>query len=92
MEREIKLPSQGQVFIYLMLACQMIAWAWHQLEAGQLSDEHYLVFCTCMMIGQVGAAIECWRQKAWGTLCVQLYFFVWTLVGALMRYSTMGGD
>lgn len=90
MTNKLKKLSRGQIFIYLMLACQMIAWAWHQMEAGQLADRPYLIFCACMMIGQVGATIECYRQRAWGTLCVQLYFFVWTLVGALRRYATMG--
>ncbi len=81
--------SKGQIFIYLMLSIQMIAWAIHQIKAGQLTDQPYLYFCGGMMIGQIGATIECWRGKAWGTMILQIYFFFWTLWGFVVRALQM---
>jgi hypothetical protein len=81
--------SKGQIFIYLMLSVQMIAWAIHQAKAGQLTDKPYLYFCSGMMIGQIGAAIECWRENARGTMILQIYFFFWTLWGFIVRALQM---
>lgn len=67
----------------------MAAWGWHQLKAGQLKDRHYLIFCVMMMGGQVAAAIECTLGQTWGTLAVQIYFFIFTAIGGIQRYRQM---
>ncbi len=74
---------------WVMMAAQMAAWAWMQANGGRLGDGQYLLFCGMMMTGQVGAAIECVAGKAWGTLVVQIYFFIFTLVGGLVRFQHM---
>jgi hypothetical protein len=75
--------------LYFMMGVQMFAWLWLQKKGGKLKDIHYITFCIMMMTGQAGASIECIITKAWGTLCVQVYFFIFTFYGACIRYRQM---
>ncbi|MBT4209436.1 MAG: hypothetical protein HOE19_00735 [Candidatus Komeilibacteria bacterium] len=77
---------KGQKLIYALIGLQLIAWGWHQWQGGQLSAQHYYIFCVGMLCGQLGAGIECWHKKSWGTFVVQCYFFVWTAIGGIQRY------
>lgn len=79
--------TKRTILAWSLMACQMVAWAWLQFNGGQLSDRQYLIFCVGMMLGQVGASIECLGAKAWGTLAVQIYFFLFTVFGAVTRFS-----
>lgn len=77
---------KGQKFIYFLIALQLLAWGYHQWKGGQLAAQHYYIFCALMMAGQLGAGVECFVKRSWGTFVVQVYFFVWTGVGWLQRY------
>ena len=77
--------KRRRIIAWILMACQMIAWAWFQTRGGQVTDTQYLVFCGALMLGQTGSAIECISTKAWGTLIVQVYFFAFTAFGAIMR-------
>ena len=81
-----------RVLLYAMMATQMAAWAWMQSRGGKLSDQHYIVFCIMLMIGQTGASVECVLGKAWGTLVVQVYFFLFTAYGGWKRHRQMTSD
>jgi hypothetical protein len=75
--------------IYAMVATQMASWAWIQSRGGRLPDRKYLAFCGMMMIGQTGASIECILGHAWGTLAVQIFFFIFTAWGGIVRLREM---
>jgi hypothetical protein len=75
--------------LWLMMGAQMAAWAWMQFKGGKLGDKHYLIFCGMMMTGQTGASFECIMGQAWGTLVVQIYFFIFTFWGGIVRYRQM---
>lgn len=79
----------GKYILWLFIAVQMAGWAWHQYHGGMLNPAQYYKFCAMMMIGQSAAAVECFKKKAWGTLVVQLYFFVFTGYGWWVRWSQM---
>lgn len=81
--------NRTRLIIWTMLACQLAVWAWSQLAGGNLSDRHYLIFCLGMMIGQAGGTIECFMNKTWGTMVVQIYFFIFTAIGGFVRFSHM---
>jgi hypothetical protein len=72
--------------LWLMMAVQMVAWLWLQSHGGELEGFLYIWFCAGMMVGQIGASLECVMTKAWGTLIVQLYFFIFIGYGAIVRY------
>ncbi|MDD5749586.1 MAG: hypothetical protein PHO91_02240 [Patescibacteria group bacterium] len=78
-----------RIILYLMMATQMVAWAWMQSKGGKLSDHRYIAFCAMMMVGQTGASLECIFNQAWGTLVVQIYFFLFTAYGGYKRYQQM---
>lgn len=69
-----------------MMGVQMLAWLWFQRNGGNLEGALYFWFCLGMMVGQLGTGLECIMTRAWGTLVVQIYFFVFTGYGAVMRY------
>lgn len=79
--------SHRRWIVWSLVACQMTAWAWLQFRGGQLNDREYIVFCFCMMLGQIGAGIECLKTKAWGTMVAQAYFFIFTLIGVIIRLA-----
>lgn len=74
-----------RIAIYAMVAIQMASWAWIQSRGGRLPDRQYVAFCGMMMTGQTGAAVECVLGHAWGTLAVQIFFFVFTAWGGIVR-------
>ncbi|MFA5359828.1 MAG: hypothetical protein WC349_02610 [Patescibacteria group bacterium] len=73
--------------LWAMMGCQMVAWAYFSFRGGTLSNYHFYIFSLGMMTGQIGAAIETWIQKSYGTLMVQVYFFVFTFIGLINRIS-----
>jgi hypothetical protein len=77
---------KGKKLTYALIGLQFIAWGWYQWQGGQLSAQHYYIFCIGMLCGQVGAGIECWRNKSWGTFLAQCYFSVWTVIGGIQCY------
>ena len=81
--------TRTRITLWAMMGCQMAAWAWMQSRGGKLGDWQYLQFCALFLIGQIGAAIECRKGRAWGTMVVQIYFFIFTLVGAVVRWQRM---
>jgi len=72
-----------------MMGVQMLAWLWLQYNGGSLDGMLYVWFCVGMMVGQAGATAECIMTRAWGTLVVQIYFFVFTGYGAIVRYTQL---
>jgi hypothetical protein len=84
-----EISPQAKFTIWTMLACQMGVWAWSQINGGQLADVPYLWFSLGMLTGQAGGTIECYRKRAWGTMVVQIYFFVFTAIGGFVRFSQM---
>ena len=86
-QKEVKMPIR--IILWVMMAVQMLAWAWMQKRGGKLDDKPYLIFCAMMMTGQLGAGLECIISQAWGTLVVQIYFFAFTFWGAIVRYRQM---
>lgn len=81
--------TKGELVIYTLIACQLAAWGWFSWNAGELSDGRFLVFTFGMLLGQSAAAVETFRQRSWGTFVVQVYFFVFTLYGGLLRFLQM---
>jgi fatty acid desaturase len=77
------------IVLWVMMAAQMAAWAWMQIKGGKLPDRSYVTFCALMMVGQIGAGIECFLGHAWGTFVIQAYFFVFTGWGGMIRYIQM---
>lgn len=72
-----------------MIACQLASWGWFSVEGGKLDDTEFLIFSGAMMLGQIGASIETFLQKAWGTLIIQFYFFCFTVYGGVVRFLGM---
>ena len=61
--------------------------AWNPLRAKcHYKICEYFLCSFGLMAGQVAATIECLEKEAWGTGILQLYFFVATGIGALVRY------
>lgn len=75
-----------KVLLWSLMFLQMIAWTWIQSRGGKLHDRQYLWFCVGMVLGQIGASIECIMQHTWGTLVVQCFFMVTTIYGGIIRY------
>lgn len=71
--------------LYLMVACQMIAWGWFSKRGGELSDKQFFLFTAGMLIGQLGAGIDTWGTS-WPTFYVQVYFFFFTAFGGIQRW------
>ena len=84
-----QLSKRARFIIYGMIACQLAVWGWFSSMGGELGDTAFLVFTGGMLLGQAGAAVETFVQRAWGTLVVQLYFFVFTTIGGIVRLSGM---
>jgi hypothetical protein len=77
--------SKFITFPRILMLFQIIVWGWFQLNGGNLGTPQYIVFCVGMGAGQIGAAIECLKTKAWGVMGLQVYFLVFTIVGAIQR-------
>lgn len=76
-----------QLISYVMMLTQMAGWFWAQsLKGGKLTDNQYYLFCALLMVGQIGASIECVFNNAIGTLVTQAYFFIATILGGVNRY------
>ena len=84
-----RLSKRARFIIYGMIACQLVAWGWFSSRGGELGDTAFLVFTGGMLLGQAGAAVETFIQRASGTLVVQLYFFIFTAVGGIIRLIRM---
>lgn len=76
-------------FIYIMVAMQMLAWAWFSYKGGKLSDKQFFIFTAGMLIGQIGSGMETFISQAWGSFVVQVYFFCFGLFGGIKRYKQM---
>jgi hypothetical protein len=77
------------MLLWVMVSVQMLAWLWFSFKGGKLSDKMFLVFSVGMLIGQLGAGIETYQMAAWRAFCVQVYFFVFTALGAVQRIRQM---
>ncbi len=75
-----------RLVIYMMIACQLVAWGWFSMRAGNLGNGEFTVFTIGMLLGQAGAAAETFQKKSWGTLVVQLYFFIFTVLAGVQRF------
>ncbi len=79
----------AHLILWMMMGSQMAAWGWMSAKGGKLSDRSYIIFSALMMLGQIGAGIECLLSHAWGTFVIQAYFFVFTGYGGTVRYIQM---
>lgn len=86
---ERKIGKRTRLILYVMIGCQMVAWAWFFSNGGQLSDKHFLVFSGAMLLGQGATATEGFMTRAWGVLAGQVWFFVFTLYGGIVRLMSM---
>lgn len=84
-----QLSKKTRAVLYVMIGCQLVVWAWFSSQGGKLSDTHFLIFTAGMLLGQLGAAVETLKLKAWGTLVVQLWFFCFTAYGGIVRWLGM---
>ncbi len=83
------LSKKTRVVLYAMIGSQLVVWAWFSSHGGKLSDTNFLIFTAGMLLGQLGAGIETLKLKAWGTLIVQIWFFVFTAYGGIVRWLGM---
>ena len=72
--------------LWAAMLLMVIAWGYMQIKGGFLVRREYFLCSFGLMAGQVAATIECLEKEAWGTGILQLYFFVATGIGALVRY------
>ena len=72
-----------------LMGIMMGGWAWMQYHKGELDGKHYLWFCAMMMGGQIGGSIDCYVKGNLYMVFVQIYFFAFTLWGAIQRYREM---
>jgi len=77
------------IFLWIMVSCQMLAWLYLMHRGEKITHTGYLIFTIGMMLGQLGAGIDCFIQHAWPTLIVQIFFFFATLYGALRRFKIL---
>jgi len=77
------------IFLWIMVSCQMLAWLYLMHRGEGISRREYLIFTIGMMLGQMGAGIDCFIQQAWPTLIVQVFFFFATLYGALRKFRIL---
>ncbi len=71
--------------LYSMIAAQLLVWGWFSWKGGNLPKDEFLIFTVGMLLGQLGAGIETFRAKAWGTFVIQVYFFIFTAIGGIQR-------
>ncbi len=76
-----------KTILWAMMIAMMVGWGYMQARGGALSNSEYYICSASLMAGQLAAAVECAWNKAWGTASVQLYFFVSTGVGILIRFN-----
>lgn len=86
---EKKIGKKTRLVLYIMIGCQMAAWAWFFRNAGQLSDRNFLIFSGAMLLGQSAMAIEGFMTRAWGAVAGQVWFFGFTLYGGILRWMSM---
>lgn len=75
--------------LYVMIVIQLIVWGWFSIRGGRLGDTEFFIFTIGMLIGQIGAGVETFISKSWGTFTVQVYFFCFTLYGGIVRFLTV---
>lgn len=80
---------KAKFVLYTMIGCQLLAWGWFSLKGGNLPDEQFMFFTGGMLLGQIGAAVETYRTKAWGTFAIQIYFFAFTAWAGFVRFWHM---
>lgn len=78
--------KSGKYVLWTMIGCQLVVWGWFSVKGGELPDRHFYIFTAGMMLGQIGAGIETFKTKAWGTFVIQVYFLFFTLLAGLNRY------
>jgi hypothetical protein len=71
--------------LWSAIVCSMVAWAWSSLRGGRLSDRQFLAFSAGLMAGQAAGSIEAFSTGSYGTAVSQLYFFLFTIWGAVRR-------
>ena len=74
---------------WIMIICQLAAWAWFSAKGGQLRDKQFLVFSGGMLLGMIASSVETYRSGAWGTFVIQVYFFGFTAMGGINRLRLM---
>ncbi len=77
------------IVLYVLIACQLIAWGWFSWKGGELTDKQFIVFTLGMLAGQTGAGIETFFNNSWGTFIVQVYFFLFTALAGWKRHKQM---
>jgi len=75
--------------LWVMVSCQMIAWLYLMHRGEKITKKGYLIFTVGMMLGQLGAGIDCFIHLSWPTFAVQAFFFLATLYGALRRFKIL---
>ncbi len=79
------MSKRTKIIVYAMIACQMTAWACFSIWGKGFTDPQFVLFSVGMLIGQIGAGIESFTNKAWGVFAVQAYFFVFTFIAGVQR-------
>ncbi|MEW6617562.1 MAG: hypothetical protein AB1333_04075 [Patescibacteria group bacterium] len=74
-----------EIFIWILVSCQMIVWVFFTYKKGKLNDKQFYIFTICLLLGQIGSAIDSYGV-AWAAFAVQIYFFIFTFYGGLKRY------
>ncbi len=75
--------------LWIMVAAQLVVWAWFSIKGGKMSDKQFIVFTAGMLLGQLGAGIETFYAHAPRAFVVQVYFFIFTAVGGIQRFRHM---
>jgi hypothetical protein len=75
--------------VYMMIACQLLAWGWFSINGQELPDKKFLIYIVGMLLGQAGAGIETFLLGAWGAFTVQIYFFAFTAFAGIKRFRQM---
>ena len=74
---------------WIMIFCQLAAWAWFSFRGGHLGDKQFLIFTGGMLLGMIASSVETFRSGAWGTFVIQVYFFGFTAMGGINRLRSM---
>ncbi len=77
------------MLLWLMIAVQLLAWAWFSAKGGKMTDKQFLIFTVCMLLGQLASCIETYPMKALKSFAAQAYFFAWTSFGGIQRARQM---
>jgi hypothetical protein len=80
-------------FLWMMMGIQVVGWLWGiTWKAGKLTDKQYIAWCISMLFGQSAGAVDCLIGKAYGTMFLQMFFFISTVIGAVVRFRRMRSD